>query len=169
MWLEATSLQQEMSRNLIADSFLGFHAHLLKLKSTGSDFWMTWKKIARNVIAHNMIYRCVLVCLVAFIENNASSPPIILHNATCEIATDYTKKKNVLRLHVHDGSEFLFMAQNQNSMVEWLSKIQFYAGKSQVDLSALDTPCKLEIYNYYAGSRSRTLVDLYWMLMLCHY
>ena len=67
--------------------------------------------------------------LAAFIDKNAATSPLTLHNATCQIATDYTKKKNVLRLTLSDGSEFLLMAASQNEMVEWLAKIQFYAGE----------------------------------------
>jgi hypothetical protein len=66
----------------------------------------------------------------AFSENQAACSPLILLNARCEIATDYTKKKNVLRLRLSDGSEYLLMANSQNTMVEWLSKIQFYAVSS---------------------------------------
>ena len=66
----------------------------------------------------------------AFTENNAGAPPLVLHQAVCEIAKDYTKKKNVLRLKLHDGSEYLFEANTQDEMVEWLRKISFYAGMS---------------------------------------
>ena len=66
--------------------------------------------------------------LPAFLENNAASSPLTLHQANCEIATDYTKKKNVLRLRLADGAEYLLMANSQNEMVDWLTKIQFYAG-----------------------------------------
>lgn len=65
---------------------------------------------------------------VAFKENNAASPPLALHNASCEIANDYTKKKNVLRLHLADGAVYLFVATTPTEMVEWLKKIKFHAG-----------------------------------------
>jgi spectrin beta len=63
----------------------------------------------------------------AFHENSAAAPPIVIHQSHCEIATDYTKKKNVLRLKLNDGAEYLLMANSQNEMVDWLSKIQFHA------------------------------------------
>lgn len=66
-------------------------------------------------------------CHPAFKDNNAAAPPIVLYKSKSEIATDYTKKKNVLRLHLSDGSEYLLTANSQNEMVEWLTKIQFYA------------------------------------------
>ena len=47
----------------------------------------------------------------------------------CEVASDYTKKKHVLRLKLHDGAEFLLEAQSQDEMVEWLQKITKFAGK----------------------------------------
>ena len=65
----------------------------------------------------------------AYSESVAGAPPLALRGATCEIASLYTKRKNVLRLRLDDGSEFLFMAPSQNDMVEWLSKIQFHAGE----------------------------------------
>ena len=85
------------------------------------------KNLLQSVFGNSVFLSYIF--LLAFMENNAASPPLILHNAVCEIATDYTKKKNVLRVKLSDGSEYLFMASSQNSMVEWLSKIQFYAGK----------------------------------------
>ena len=68
--------------------------------------------------------------ITAFIENQAIAPPLAMREATCEIATDYTKKKNVLRLKLDDGAEYLFMASTQSEMDEWLAKIQFHAGKT---------------------------------------
>ena len=67
--------------------------------------------------------------IAAFKDNVAASPPLTLHNATCEIATDYTKRKNVLRLRLGDGSEYLINANDKNEMVEWLNRIKFYSGK----------------------------------------
>ena len=67
------------------------------------------------------------ISVAAYEENMALAPPLAIHNANCEIATDYTKKKNVLRLHLGDGSEYLLMATSQNEMVEWLEKIKFHA------------------------------------------
>jgi len=62
-----------------------------------------------------------------FTENLASAPPLPILGATCDTAADYTKKKNVLRLSLPDGSEYLFMAPDQSEMTQWLLKIQFHA------------------------------------------
>jgi spectrin beta len=59
---------------------------------------------------------------------DTSIPPLPLHNAVCEIAADYTKKKNVLRLKLPDGSEYLFLTLSAADMQNWQSKIQFSAG-----------------------------------------
>lgn len=64
----------------------------------------------------------------AFKEWNATAAPIFLHNATCEKALDYTKKKHVIRLVSNDGSEFLFQATSRESQEEWLQKIIYTAG-----------------------------------------
>ena len=70
----------------------------------------------------------IKLLLLAFEENNAAASPLVVLNAQCEIAKDYTKKSNVLRLKLHDGAEYLFVAGNKDDMIEWKRKIQFYAG-----------------------------------------
>ena len=64
----------------------------------------------------------------AHAESQAAAPPLNIHKAICEVATDYTKKKNVLRLRLHDGAEFLLEASGAEEMNEWLNKIVYYAG-----------------------------------------
>ena len=66
---------------------------------------------------------------IAFAENSAAAPPLALKGSVCETATDYTKKKNVLRLKLADGAEYLFMANSPAEMMEWRTKMQFHAGK----------------------------------------
>lgn len=60
-----------------------------------------------------------------FKDYKPAAAPIFLHNATCEKALDYTKKKHVVRLVVTDGSEFLFQAHNRQSQEEWLEKLTY--------------------------------------------
>ena len=60
-----------------------------------------------------------------FKEWKAAAPPLFLHNASCEKALDYTKKKHVIRLASADGSEFLFQATSRESQEEWLEKLIF--------------------------------------------
>ena len=62
-------------------------------------------------------------------EQVAAIPPLNIHEAACVIASDYHKKKHVLRLKLRDNSEFLLEAPSQNEMVEWLGKIKTLAGK----------------------------------------
>jgi hypothetical protein len=38
------------------------------------------------------------LCKSPFKESKAASPPILIHNAVVEKASDYTKRKNVIRL-----------------------------------------------------------------------
>ena len=68
------------------------------------------------------------VSFKAFIEQVAAIPPLNIHDAACVIASDYHKKKHVLRLKLRDNSEFLLEAPSQNEMVEWLGKIKKLAG-----------------------------------------
>lgn len=72
-----------------------------------------------------------LLCFFKDIEDfslsKAATAPITIFNAICEKADDYTKKKNVFRLKITDGSEFLFLAPSQDEMEDWVNKISFHA------------------------------------------
>ncbi|XP_066903176.1 spectrin beta chain, erythrocytic isoform X2 [Halyomorpha halys] len=62
-----------------------------------------------------------------FVASKAATSPIIIFNAKCEKAEDYTKRKHVFRLCTTDGSEFLFLAPNGEEMEDWVNKITFHA------------------------------------------
>uniref|UniRef100_W4VRA2 Putative karst n=1 Tax=Corethrella appendiculata TaxID=1370023 RepID=W4VRA2_9DIPT len=62
-----------------------------------------------------------------FIQKKAATAPVNILNAKCERAEDYTKKKNVFRLSLPDGSEFLFLTNSKESMNDWINKIAFHA------------------------------------------
>lgn len=62
-----------------------------------------------------------------FLQKKAATAPVNILNARCEKAEDYTKKKNVFRLSLPDGSEFLFLTTSQDQMHEWVNKIAFHA------------------------------------------
>lgn len=72
--------------------------------------------------------RAQIIIFVEFLESDAASAPLPIHGATCNVASDYTKKRNVLRLCLCDGAEYLFMAQSDTEMMSWITKIQFHAG-----------------------------------------
>lgn len=50
--------------------------------------------------------------------------PIDLHGGTADVATDYTKKKFVLRAKLASGAEFLFQARNDAEMRQWVSTLK---------------------------------------------
>ncbi|XP_035899186.1 spectrin beta chain, non-erythrocytic 1 isoform X2 [Anopheles stephensi] len=62
-----------------------------------------------------------------FAMQKAATAPVNILNAKCERAENYTKKKNVFRLVLLDGSEFLFMTTSKESLNEWVNKIAFHA------------------------------------------
>ena len=62
-----------------------------------------------------------------FHQRKAASSPVSILNARCDKAEDYTKKKNVFRLSLPDGSEFLFLASSASDMNDWVNKISFHA------------------------------------------
>ncbi|BFZ07506.1 hypothetical protein BsWGS_10543 [Bradybaena similaris] len=63
----------------------------------------------------------------AYEEGQAAAAPISIHRSVNEIASDYTKKQNVLRLRLHDGAEYLLQFSSSDAMKQWHTKIQFFA------------------------------------------
>uniref|UniRef100_A0A4W6DZI9 Spectrin beta chain n=1 Tax=Lates calcarifer TaxID=8187 RepID=A0A4W6DZI9_LATCA len=49
--------------------------------------------------------------------------PISLKEATCDVASDYKKKKHVFKLRVTDGNEYLFQAKDEEEMSTWIQAI----------------------------------------------
>lgn len=49
--------------------------------------------------------------------------PVKLMESEVEVASDYTKRKNVFRVKTDAGSEYLFQAENEGLMKEWVSAI----------------------------------------------
>lgn len=62
-----------------------------------------------------------------FGNRRAATAPVNILNAHCEKADDYTKKKNVFRLKLPDGSEFLFLTGSHDELIDWVNKISFHA------------------------------------------
>ncbi|XP_032222404.2 rho GTPase-activating protein 21-B [Nematostella vectensis] len=52
------------------------------------------------------------------------SQPISIKSSIVDIAYDYTKRKNVFRMTTYNGSEFLFQAEDHESMMTWIAAIQ---------------------------------------------
>ena len=50
--------------------------------------------------------------------------PISVKSSIVDIAYDYTKKKNVIRLTTYNGSEYLFQAEDHDVMLQWIRVIQ---------------------------------------------
>lgn len=90
-----------------------------------------------------------------FHVRKASAPPVNILNARCEKAEDYTKKRNVFRLNLPDGSEFLFLATSTDDMNDWVNKIAFHANlPPNLQLMSFDESMKVgqiaykSIFNY---------------------
>lgn len=79
-----------------------------------------------------------------FHQRKAATAPVNILNARCEKAEDYTKKKNVFRLSLPDGSEFLFLAASFDDLNEWVNKISFHASLSpNLQLMSYDESMKV--------------------------
>ncbi|XP_061194038.1 rho GTPase-activating protein 21-like isoform X2 [Saccostrea echinata] len=55
---------------------------------------------------------------------NFDDQPISIKSCLVDIAHDYTKKKNVFRLKTFNGSEYLFQAEENGAMLDWIKAIQ---------------------------------------------
>ncbi|XP_077174841.1 spectrin beta chain, non-erythrocytic 4 isoform X2 [Paroedura picta] len=56
-------------------------------------------------------------------STHSNEPLLSLHNATSEVANDYKKKKNVLKIKTQDGGEFLLQAKEEEEMKAWLEAL----------------------------------------------
>lgn len=83
-----------------------------------------------------------------FVASKAATSPIIIFKARCEKAEDYTKRKHVFRLHCTDGSEFLFLASNEQEMEDWVNKISFHA----------QLPPSLQLLSYDDSQKVRKII-----------
>lgn len=77
-----------------------------------------------------VLYGQVLVFYKDKEETIPAAPAVFIHNAYCDVASDYHKKKNVLRLRSADGAESLIEAASPSDMKEWISKVQYYAAQA---------------------------------------
>ncbi|MFH4980275.1 hypothetical protein AB6A40_006984 [Gnathostoma spinigerum] len=84
----------------------------------------TWKRFY-TILCGQLL--CFFKDENAFRENSASSAPVNILNAECNICPEYLKKKNTFRLKVQDGSEYLFSCTEEKIMLEWIDKIRFHA------------------------------------------
>jgi len=57
--------------------------------------------------------------------------PIDLIKGTAEVATNYTKKKNVFRLTLANGGDYLFQAENEDQMNQWVTGINSQANPEE--------------------------------------
>ncbi|CAM5129135.1 unnamed protein product [Natator depressus] len=56
-------------------------------------------------------------------STHGGEPPVPLHQATSQVASDYKKKKNVFKLKTGDGNEFLLQAKDEEEMKNWLQAL----------------------------------------------
>lgn len=81
-----------------------------------------------------------------FFQKKAATAPVNILNARCEKADNYTKRKNVFRLHLPDGSEFLFLAANKIELLDWVNKLSFHASlPPNLQLMSYDESIKVTV------------------------
>ncbi|XP_078720706.1 spectrin beta chain, non-erythrocytic 1-like isoform X1 [Lampetra fluviatilis] len=52
-----------------------------------------------------------------------SEIPLPLSGSSCEVASDYKKRKHVFKLRLEDGNEFLFQAKDDDEMNGWINSV----------------------------------------------
>lgn len=96
-----------------------------------------------------------------FRQKKAATAPVNILNARCEKAENYTKKKNVFRLHLPDGSEFLFLASDHESCADWINKISFHASlPPNLQLMSYDASIKVRDLDYYCARAGKMLTNI---------
>lgn len=97
-----------------------------------------------------------------FVAQKAATAPVNILNSKCEKAGNYTKKKNVFRLSLPDGSEFLFLASNVDEMNDWITKIAFHASlPPNLQLMSYDESLKVGfLFVLYSNTILTTILSL---------
>ncbi|KAF6734216.1 Spectrin beta chain, non-erythrocytic 1 [Oryzias melastigma] len=93
--------------------------------------WEGHSKKASNRSWHN-VYCVICHQEMSFYKDSKAAaqgaayhnqPPLNLKDASCDIASDYKKKKHVFKLRVADGNEYLFQAKDEDEMSSWIQVI----------------------------------------------
>ncbi len=82
--------------------------------------------------------------------------PISVRSCIVEIAHDYTKKKHVFRVMTSHGSEFLFQADDRDTMLSWIKAIQ-YNSHPDMDVSGLEFLEFLNVKNNHSEAKNWTV------------
>ncbi|XP_052105509.1 spectrin beta chain-like isoform X12 [Mytilus californianus] len=72
---------------------------------------------------------------------------IVLNDATCNRAMDYTKRPFVLRVHLPNGGEYLFQAKDEVEMEQWIQMISQGTGAegtSRMPTKSQTLPARME-------------------------
>ncbi|XP_052269284.1 spectrin beta chain, non-erythrocytic 1-like isoform X3 [Dreissena polymorpha] len=120
--------KHRLPENLPAAAMEGLLERKQELQSGGKKATIrSWKNYYAVLFGQLL---CFFQDKKGYSEKFAVAPPVNVHQARCEVASDYTKKKFVLRLRLHDGAEFLLEAPSQSEMQDWVSHINRYAAQS---------------------------------------
>lgn len=89
------------------------------------------KATSRSWKTHYTLLCGQLLCFFkdkkAFYDNVASSPPFSILDARCVIALEYTKKKHVFSIQLTDMTKYLFAANDNAKLQEWVKAIVYRA------------------------------------------
>ncbi|KAG8449507.1 hypothetical protein GDO86_016232 [Hymenochirus boettgeri] len=86
------------------------------LKKAANRSWNTLYCVVKN----NLIYFYKDVKCFAANETFQGEQPLLLNGASCEIVSDYKKKKHVFRLRINDGNEWIFQGKDEADLQAWV-------------------------------------------------
>lgn len=90
-----------------------------------SFIFRSWDKVFVCVQGSNLaFYKDAKVAKTSPESYFKGETPIDLRGGSAEVATDYTKKKFVLRVKLASGAEFLFQARNDSEMRQWVNTLK---------------------------------------------
>lgn len=133
---------QQPDQDLPPVEIQGYLERKHELQSGGKKAPVRSWKIFHTVLCGQLL--CFFKDEEDFYQKKASTAPVNILNARCEKAEDYTKRKNVFRLHLPDGSEFLFLSANEEECFDWINKISFHAA---LPPNLQLTPYQVKVYS----------------------
>jgi len=86
--------------------------------------------------------------------------PISVKSSIVDIAYDYTKKKHVFRLTTYNGSKYLFQAEDQEDMLDWIKAIQANCNSDDDEKGGANQDVKIRKTSAYEQAISKNSPQL---------
>jgi len=118
----------EEEKETIKEGFLTCKVAVLDGRKANDRSWKTVYAVLKSKVLY--MYKDKRMAL----ENlEYEEKPVKLVESEVQVANDYTKRKNVFRVKTDGGSEYLFQAENESLMKDWVTAIDDAATAIIVD------------------------------------